>query len=264
MWEACRDKIVAGGGEVMTEMDVTAVRHDGSRIQSLSARDASGKEHTFKAKHYVSSAALKDLLAYLDPGPPARLLEAAKSLRYRDFIVVHLIIDRADMFPDNWIYIHSPKVRVGRIQNSKNWSADLVPDQSTTSLGLEYFCFEGDDLWRKTDAELVENAASELRAIGLMRASDKVVDGCVVKLVKTYPMYVGDTFREDLEIVRDYLLGFENLHCCGRNGQHRYNNQDHSMYTASLAVENILGANHDIWNVNVERVYHEEVEEKER
>jgi len=260
MWEACRDKVLAAGGEVMTHMEVTGLKHDGKQVLAVAARDVSGRLHEFRARHFVSSAALLDLFGCLDPAPPAAPLAAARRLRYRDFMVVSLIIDRESMFPDNWIYVHAPNVRVGRIQNSKNWSPDLVPDPSRTSLSLEYFCFKGDDLWRTPDAELIEMGARELKTIGLMHGTDKVLDGCVIRMEKTYPMYVGETFRDDIRMMKDYILSLGNLHCCGRNGQHRYNNQDHSMYTACLAVENMLGARHDIWNVNVERVYHETVQ----
>ncbi len=259
MWETCREKIRSMGGAVMTEMDVVRLGHAKGSIETLTARDAEGAEHTFRARHFVSSAALGDLFRYLSPEAPAAPREAAGRLRYRDFIVVALVLPEREMFPDNWIYIHSPKVEVGRIQNFKNWSPDLVPDPNTTCLGLEYFCFKGDALWRKSDGELIRQAEQELRAVGLLGSGVSAVDGSVVRMEKTYPMYVGDTYREDIQTVRDYLTSFPNLHCCGRNGQHRYNNQDHSMETACLAVENMLGANHDIWDVNVERVYHEEV-----
>jgi len=260
MWETCRDKVLARGGEVLTGMDVVRLSHDGGSVQTVTAREAGGKERTIRAKHFVSSMALKDLFVCLSPKPTPVAYDAAQRLRYRDFILVALIIDRPETFRDNWIYVHSPKVKVGRIQNFKNWSPALVPDPGKTCLGLEYFCFADDELWRTLDSELVANAAREVREVGLLSAGDAVLDGCVVRMEKTYPMYVGDTFREDLKNVRDYLLTLKNLHCCGRNGQHRYNNQDHSMYTACLAVENMLGAHHDIWNVNVERVYHEEVQ----
>ena len=260
MWETCRDKVLASGGEVKTGMQVVRLNHDGRRVETLTARDAWGKEHTIRAKHFVSSMALKDLFECISPAAASRVADSAGRLRYRDFILVALIINRAESFPDNWIYVHSPKVKVGRIQNFKNWSPDLVPEPGTTCLGLEYFCFENDELWRTPDSDLISNAARELREVSLMTTRDQVLDGCVVRMEKTYPMYVGDTFREDIRTMKEYLTSFDNLHCCGRNGQHRYNNQDHSMYTACLAVENMLGAHHDIWNVNVERVYHEEVQ----
>jgi protoporphyrinogen oxidase len=260
MWEACREKVIAMGGTVMTDMEVTRLGHASGRIETVTARDGEGREHKFGAKQFVSSMALKDLFDCLDPAPASRPDEAAHRLRYRDFLVVSLVIRRADMFPDNWIYIHSPKVQVGRIQNFKNWSPALVPDPATTCLGLEYFCFAGDALWCREDRWLIDNAARELKEVGLLDRVEDVVDGCVVRMEKTYPMYVGDTFNADIHLVKEYLTSFGNLHCCGRNGQHRYNNQDHSMYTACLAVENMQGARHDIWNVNVERVYHEEVQ----
>jgi protoporphyrinogen oxidase len=261
MWEICRDKVKAMGGTVMAEMEVVRLDHDGKEVQTVTARDVEGKEHTFRAKHFVSSAALRDLMGYLSPKVPPVPSQAANRLRYRDFILVALIIDQREMFPDNWIYVHSPKVQVGRIQNFKNWSPDLVPDPGKTCLGLEYFCFQDDRLWSTPDGDLIRQAAEELRRVNLMKPGDQALDGRVVRMEKTYPMYVGDTYRDDIDTLRDYLLTLKNLHCCGRNGQHRYNNQDHSMETACLAVENMQGARHDIWDVNVERVYHEEVEE---
>jgi len=260
MWDTCRRRIESMGGVVRTDLDVTRIGHRNGRVQGVTARGADGAEHVFSARHVVSSMALVDLMDALDPAPPAPPHDAARRLRYRDFMVVSLIIRQRDMFPDNWIYVHSPKVKVGRIQNFKNWSEALVPDPETTCLGLEYFCFEGDEIWRRPDADLVRDAAAELRHIGLLRPGDEVVDGSVVRMAKTYPMYVGDRYNEDIALIREYLLTLSNLQCCGRNGQHRYNNQDHSMVTAYLAVENMQGAAHDIWNVNVERVYHEVAE----
>ena len=260
MWEACRDKVRAMGGVVMTDMEVTRLTHRGDMVETLTARDSEGREQTFRAKQFVSSMALKDLFTCFTPAPAPRPAAAASRLRYRDFILVSLMVKRPEMFPDNWIYIHSPKVMVGRIQNFKSWSPALVPEGDTTCLGLEYFCFKDDDLWRKPDSWLIANAANELKTVSLLPSVEDVVDGTVVRMEKTYPMYVGDTFNADIHLIKEYLTGFQNLHCCGRNGQHRYNNQDHSMYTACLAVENMQGARHDIWNVNVERVYHEEVQ----
>jgi len=260
MWEVCRDRIQAMGGTVLTHMDVTRLTHAGGAIETVSARDAEGAEHTFRARHFVSSTSLRELFDYLSPAPQASPHEASRRLRYRDFILVALIVKSPDLFPDNWVYIHHPGVKVGRVQNFKNWSPSLVPDPSMSCLGMEYFCFEGDEMWRTPDSALIRTATEEIKKIGLIPASEEVVDGCVVRMEKTYPMYVGDTFDADMQMIKEYLLTFPNLHCCGRNGQHRYNNQDHSMYTACLAVENMKGARHDIWNVNVERVYHEVVQ----
>ena len=200
--------------------------------------------------------ALRDLLEALDPPPPEEVLRAGRRLKYRDFLTVVLIVGREEVFPDNWIYIHSPEVRVGRVQNFKNWSPDMVPDPGKTSLGLEYFVNEGDELWSSLDRELVDLATEEIEALGLIDASE-VEDGIVVRVPKAYPVYDGD-YRENLSVVRRYVAGFENLQVIGRNGQHRYNNQDHSMLAGILAARNVAGENHDVWAVNVEREYHEE------
>jgi protoporphyrinogen oxidase len=162
------------------------------------------------------------------------------------------------MFPDNWIYVHDPKVKLGRIQNFKNWSPEMVPDQGKTCLGLEYFCFEGDGLWSMPDAELVRLGARELEAIGLLQGAS-VVDGTVVRAPKAYPIY-DEGFMKALDVVRRYLDRFTNLQVAGRNGMHKYNNQDHSMVTAILAVQNLLeaGPHHDVWAVNADDEYHEE------
>jgi len=264
MWETCRDRIREAGGRVLTDMRVTGLKHDGRRVHELTAMDPEGNPMTLSAESFISSMPLGELVLGLTPQAPPEVRGAARRLPYRDFILVALIIDREEMFPDNWIYIHSPRVKVGRIQNFKNWSPDLVPDQSTTCLGMEYFCFEGDETWRRPDEELIASAGRELREIGLLPADARIVDGHVARMRKTYPSYVGETFPRDLAMIRSFVRTLENLTCCGRNGQHRYNNQDHSMLTACLAVENILGADHDVWNVNVERVYHETVDGVER
>jgi protoporphyrinogen oxidase len=200
---------------------------------------------------------IRELLEKFDPTVPARVLEAAKSLHYRDFLTVALIIDHPDLFPDNWIYIHDPAVKVGRIQNFKNWSPHMVPDPTKTCLGLEYFCFEGDDLWSMSDADLAALGAREVEALGLARAA-AVEDSAVVRMPKAYPVYDAP-YTEALRTIRDFLDGLDNLQLVGRNGLHKYNNQDHSMLTAMLAVQNLMGANFDIWAVNAEQEYHEAV-----
>ncbi len=171
-------------------------------------------------------------------------------------MVVTLIVKRPDLFPDNWLYIHSPEVRVGRIQNFKNWSADMVPDQTRTSLGMEYFCSRGDDLWEMKDRDLLDLASRELQTLGLAQAAE-VEDGCVIRQAKAYPVY-DDSYRKHLDVIRSYLAGFDNLQTIGRNGMHRYNNQDHSVLCGLYAARNLLGAEHDLWNVNTERSYYEE------
>jgi len=211
---------------------------------------------TIKSQHVISSMPLRELLQKLEPRVPSVYQEAAERLRYRDFLTVSLIINTRDVFPDNWIYIRDPEVKVGRIQNFKNWSAEMVPDQNKTCLGLEYFCFEGDGLWSAKDADLIELATQELETIGMVKRSH-VEDGVVVRMPKAYPVY-DQTFREALGEIRRFLDGLNNLQVVGRNGMHKYNNEDHSMLTALLAVENIQGAHHNLWSVNVEQSYHEE------
>jgi protoporphyrinogen oxidase len=200
---------------------------------------------------------LSELILKLRPAPPPEVVEAARQLTYRDFLTVALIIRRDDLFPDNWIYVHSPEVKVGRIQNFKNWSQDMAPVPGTTCIGLEYFCTEGDALWQLSDTELVALGQRELAQLGLADEAD-VVDGVVYRQPKAYPVYTGQ-YKAYLERLKAYLASFENLQTIGRNGLHMYNNQDHSMLTAMLAVKNILGERHDLWAVNTERSYHEEV-----
>jgi protoporphyrinogen oxidase len=197
------------------------------------------------------------LLHRLDPLPPPEVLTAARGLKYRDFLIVALIVDQDNLFPDNWIYIHSPEFRVGRIQNFKNWSPAMVPEAGKTCLGMEYFCSEGDELWEKSDDELIKLATKEAINLKIGVQPGDVKDGTVIRQYKAYPVYDGE-YRQHLQVIQDYLETFENLQTVGRNGMHRYNNQDHSMLTAMLAVQNILGEEHDLWTVNVERSYHEE------
>jgi protoporphyrinogen oxidase len=180
---------------------------------------------------------------------------ASNGLNYRDLVVVALIVKQRDLFPDNWIYIHTPGVRVGRIQNVNNWSEAMVPDSTTSCVEMEYFCFEGDDLWSRPDEELIALAREELAQLGLADPS-VVVDGTVVRTPKAYPVY-DSTYRSHLDVVRGWLDTIPNLHTIGRNGMHKYNNQDHSMLTAMLALDNMRGAAHDLWEVNTDYEYHE-------
>jgi protoporphyrinogen oxidase len=192
----------------------------------------------------------------VSPAAPEHVRAAASGLAYRDFILVALILDRDKVFPDNWIYVHTPGVTVGRIQNFNNWSADMVPVEGVTCLGMEYFCFEGDGLWDSEDSKLIELASAELEKLNLAPGA-KVIDGAVVRMPKAYPIYDAE-YRGHLDVITQYLDGIPNLHSVGRNGMHKYNNQDHSMYTAMLAVENMMGSGHDIWSVNTDLEYHEE------
>jgi protoporphyrinogen oxidase len=199
---------------------------------------------------------LRQLVRAFTPAAPADVLAAADRLHYRDFLTVALIIDTPELFPDNWIYVHDAKVKLGRVQNFKNWSPDMVPDPKMSCLGLEYFCFEGDGLWTMSDRDLVELGRREMAAIGLIDPA-KVVDGTVVRMPKAYPVY-DEGYEDALAVVRRYLDSFANLQVAGRNGMHKYNNQDHSMVTAMLAVRNLLGEHHDVWGVNADDEYHEE------
>jgi protoporphyrinogen oxidase len=257
MWEVARDRIRAQGGAVHLDRRVVCVEHDGHAVRSFLTRDADGRQTRYLGSHFLSTLPVRDLIRAMSPPPPPDVLAAAESLSYRDYLTVVLIVDRAETFPDNWIYIHEPSVRLGRIQNFKNWSPDMVPDPSKTSLGLEYFCFEGDDLWTKPDSELIDLGRREIEAIGLASAAD-VVDGCVVRMPKAYPVY-DDQYQDHLTVIRGWLKTLDNLELAGRNGMHKYNNQDHSMMTALLAARNILGLGQfDTWKVNTDAEYHEE------
>ena len=256
MWERCRDVLAEAGVATHLGNRVAAVHLEGSRVAAVTVEDAEGRRTRRPLAHFVSSMPLPELVGMLDPAPPAAVAEAAGRLHFRDFLTVVLVVERAAVFPDNWIYVHAPEVAVGRIQNFKNWSPEMVPDPSRTALGLEYFVQEGDASWRAPDAELVERAKGELALLGLARP-EEVVDGTVVRMPKAYPVYDGG-YREALARVREHLDGIANLHPVGRNGQHRYNNQDHSMLTGIFAARNVAGAGLDLWSVNVEDRYLEE------
>ena len=258
MWETLQARLNAAGNAVLTDAEVTSIRHDGHLITEASV-NIGGESVRFPTPEVVSSMPLRELVEKLDPPAPWTVLQAARSLRYRDFLTVALIVDRPNLFPDNWIYVHDPGVRVGRIQNFGNWSPDLVPVPGHSCLGLEYFCFKDDDLWSMDDGDLLSLASNEVSALGLAPAA-AIADGTVVRMEKAYPVYDAG-YRSRLETIRDYLDSFRNLHPIGRNGLHKYNNQDHSMFTAMLAVRNILGERHDVWSVNADCEYHEEIRE---
>ncbi len=257
LWSKVACDIQQAGGEVHLNSDVVGINRNGKRIESVVVR-CHGHEQVITGSDFISSLPIPVFMQALNPPPPAPILEAANKLKFRDFLTVCLIIDKADLFPDNWIYIHYPEVQVGRIQNFKNWSPEMVPDPTKSSLGLEYFCNKGDALWSKDDAELIEQAKRELAIIGLANYAD-IVDGCVFRVEHTYPVYDSD-YSNYLGVVREYLDSFENFQTIGRNGLHRYNNQDHAMLTGMLAVRNlILGERNNLWVVNAEQEYHEEV-----
>jgi protoporphyrinogen oxidase len=209
----------------------------------------------FATDHVISSMPVRHLVRAIAPPDATEILKAGESLKYRDFLVVALMLDQSDLFPDNWIYIHSADVVVGRIQNFNNWSQAMVPEEGKTCVGMEYFCFKGDGLWSTPDDELIALATKELDQLGLASA-EAVFDGRVIRVPKAYPVYDGE-YTDHLAKAREFIDPIENLHCVGRNGMHKYNNQDHSMLTAMLALENMRGANHDTWAVNTDFEYHE-------
>jgi protoporphyrinogen oxidase len=252
MWDAMTLAIEEQGGEVRLQTPVTRLELAGGRVVEV---EAGGESYTLP-DGVISSLPLREVVEMMHPAPPRDVLDAARGLRYRDFLTVALVVDGKDLFPDNWIYIHEPRVRVGRIQNYRSWSPWMVPDADKACVGLEYFCFAGDDLWRMEDDALVELAARELEQLGLAPRS-KVERGFAIRVPKAYPIYDAD-YAGRVEAIRGWLDGIENLQQVGRNGLHRYNNSDHSMLTAMRAVDNLVaGAEHDIWAVNVESVYHE-------
>ena len=254
MWERCAEQIVDLGGHLRMETSAQTVHVQGGAARAVTVT-AAGATERLEVSHVISSMPLTALALAVDPPVPAEVAAAAAALHYRDFLTVALVVPEECGFPDNWIYIHSPEVKVGRIQNFGSWSPFLVKD-GRTCLGMEYFVFEGDELWTGSDDELVALGTKELAAIGLVDPSD-VEAGYVVRMPKAYPVY-DDVYRDNVEVIRRWFEEHApNVHPVGRNGMHKYNNQDHSMYTAMLTVENIRGARHDIWSVNVEDEYHE-------
>ena len=255
MWEACRDRLRDMGSRVLMEHFVTTIDCAHGKVTGVRVNTPEGERH-FPADHVISTTDVRSLVRAMEPPVPAPVRRAAEGLRYRDFLVVALILETEKLFPDNWIYIHTPGVQVGRIQNFNNWSAAMVPEPGRTCLGMEYFCFQGDGLWESSDAELVALATREFEQLGLSPAG-LVRDGTVIRMPKAYPIYDAE-YREHLDNVRDWIDPIPNLHTVGRNGMHKYNNQDHSMLTAMMAVWNMQGAAHDIWAVNTDFEYHEE------
>lgn len=256
MWDAARDKIIAtGNGEVLMGHALKQLASDGQGGWRLTASHAGG-ETTIRARHAISSAPMRELAARLHPLPQTSL--AANQLKYRDFLTVALKIRSDDLFPDNWIYIHDSKVKVGRIQNFRSWSPEMVPEDGVACVGLEYFCFEGDGLWSMADAALIDLATRELAQLGLVSA-EQVFGGAVVRQEKAYPVY-DEHYAANVAAMRNELdAAHPTLHLVGRNGMHRYNNQDHAMMTAMLTVENILAEArvYDVWCVNEDAEYHE-------
>ncbi|MEL7104746.1 MAG: NAD(P)/FAD-dependent oxidoreductase [Pseudomonadota bacterium] len=263
MWERVRDLVAAGGADVRLRREVVQVNRDDTRVTSVDVRrwDENGTDHgteRVEGAEFINSMPLKDLVFAFDPPPPPSVWAAAEQLKYRDFLIVTLCLDHADPFPDNWIYIHAPDVNVARIQNFRAWSPEMLADPGTSSIGMEYFCNRGDALWQMDDTDLRDLAARELEDLGLAKA-DTVTDFAIIRQPKAYPVYDAD-YRAAVDTISDWLQTLDNFQTVGRAGLHRYNNQDHSMLSAMYAARNVLGARYDIWNVNVERSYHEDFE----
>ncbi len=259
LWEACAKKMTQLGGKLEMGRKVVGLhRDDANGTWVVDHVGADGVREQVVATHVISTAPMKQLVHGLSPQASEPARNAADKLRYRDFLTVSLVLKDRNQFTDNWIYIHDPKVKVGRVQNFKSWSPEMIPDPSLNCYGLEYFCFEGDGLWASSDADLVTLAKKELEQIGLAKAED-VIDGCVVRQPKAYPVY-DDEYSTHVQTIRTELsTRFPNLHLVGRNGMHKYNNQDHAMMTAMLCVENIRAgrAVFDLWAVNGDAEYHE-------
>jgi protoporphyrinogen oxidase len=257
MWETAAEKVTGAGVRLEFDRRVTRLCHRNGAVYQVEAVDSDGNTSVYPCTHVISSMPLPALAQAMDPVADDATLAAAADIRHRDFMTVALVVPQEFSFPDNWIYVHDPGVAVGRVQNFGSWSPYLVKD-GRTCLGLEYFVNEGDEMWTRADDDLVAQAMREIHTLGLVSDPQRVETGYVVRMPKAYPVY-DEEYQANVMVVRKWLdANAENVFPCGRNGMHKYNNQDHSMYTAMLSVENILGARHDVWAVNVEAEYHEE------
>ena len=265
LWERVAELVVAGGGEIHMSWRVDAIHCEGSRVISIDAVNAAGERRTFAGEYFFSTMPMRELITAMDAPIPANVREVSEGLQYRDFITVGLLVDRlkvkepdGGLLKDTWIYVQEPDVILGRLQIFNNWSPHLVQDPTKVWIGLEYFCYDTDDLWKMQDEDLKKFAIAEVAKIGILNAED-VSDGHVVRVPKTYPAYFGTYDRFDE--LRGFTDGFENLFLVGRNGMHKYNNQDHSMLTAMTVVDGLAAGHVDkaaLWNINTEQEYHEE------
>jgi len=261
MWDAAASKITSHGNKILKGYEAIALNYDAaSKTWEVTCQGNSGTI-VIKTSHIISSSPIKTLITSIFPAFSIHSINAANALKYRDFLIVALIVRERDTFDDNWIYIHDPEVLVGRIQNFKSWSEDMIPDQTTNCYGMEYFCFDKDELWSKDNSSLINHAKNELVKLGLAEHAD-ILDGTVIRQPKAYPVYDAD-YKNHIDTIRKEIADkYANLHLVGRNGMHKYNNQDHAMLTAMLAVENILSNSnkYNLWNVNQDAEYHEEFE----
>jgi protoporphyrinogen oxidase len=262
MYTEMQNKINALGGRVLLNSKVLKVNHKNFMIESIEYRDANGNNQVLNGTDFISSIPITELVQILNPTASPEVLEAALNLRYRSIITVDVIVNKTRLFPDNWIYIHSPEVKLGRIQNFKNWSAAMVPDSNKTSLGLEYFCNENDSFWNMSDEELFKLAAAELEKIKIAKAGE-IEDYKIVRVPKSYPVYMMG-YKPSLEIISKYITQFKNLQLIGRYGLFKYNNMDHSIMTGLYAAKNIVQGNnlYNTWEINTDDEYLEEDKQK--
>jgi protoporphyrinogen oxidase len=253
MWESVANRVLERNNGIFLDRKVQTVHWDETGVTHITGTNGAGEFFQLEGSHFLSSLPLRELLLSLDPPPPKEVAEAARSLRYRDLITVCLIVNRETIFPERTLAINDPVVKVANIQNYKNWSADMVADATTTSLGMEYFCFEGDNTWNATDYDLAQLAIREAAQLGLIKESE-IKDAFVVRMPKAYPIY-NQSYQHHLEVIKQWVGLFANLQPLGRNGLHFYNNQDHSMMTAMLAVRNIQGGSFDCWKVDADAQY---------
>ncbi len=257
MYETMASKASEMGAEIEMGQKVIKIILDGSTVEEVIAVSHDGTEQSYKGTDFISTMPITDLVAAFDPTPPQDIIEAAKTLSYRSIVTVNLLVNRQQLFPDTWIYIHSPEVRVGRVQCYKNWSPYMVPDPDKSSLGLEYFATEGDDLWTMPHGELIELGKNEIDKLGLCSKSD-IFDGIVVPMAKAYPVY-DSAYEKNFVKIKEWIKTLNNLQPCGRYGLFRYNNMDHSILSAQYAAKRLLGdTSLDVWSVNTEEEYHEE------
>jgi len=258
LWEECANKIKKMNGTVELGQRVIRCEFNEKTWRTI-FQDQQGRQRSIESTHLISTAPIRELVNdYLKPEASVVLQQAASALKYRDFLIVVLILKDKKQFDDNWIYIHDPSVDVARIQNFKSWSPEMVPDPSMCCYGMEYFCFEGDGIWQQSDDQLIQKAKNEIVKVGLAKVDD-IIDGCVVRQIKAYPVY-DENYKIHVEMIRRELeKKFETLYLIGRNGMHKYNNQDHAMMTAMLTVKNILTGKNDfnVWDVNQDAEYHE-------
>ncbi|NIP25490.1 MAG: FAD-dependent oxidoreductase [Phycisphaerae bacterium] len=256
MYETMAEKIKKTGGKVLLQNKCTKINAKNGEIISVEVSSKEGKTKQIEGDHFISSIPIDELVLGMNAPVPKNVSESARKLSYRSLLTVNLMINRKEQFKDTWIYIHSPEVQVGRIQCYKNWSPYMVPDKNNSSLGLEYFCAENDELWNSSNEELIELAKKEIDKLKLARP-ESVFDAFVIRTPKTYPVYSMD-YSLHLNTIKKYLVKYKNLQCIGRNGMFKYNNMDHSILSGLLAVENILGAKHNLWEINTDNEYHEQ------